>query len=217
MSQYVFFDLDGTLADTDADIRVAWKRAIADQGLEAPDFDAKFVAGPPFDEMTKLLFPSDYSPDLTERLKAGFGAHYDHDGFALTKEYPGVLDTVRTLRARGVRTYILTNKRYAGTLAMARHFGWERVFDGIYSGDMHRNDPIGLLKKPALMRLVMEELGAAASGCVMVGDTHLDFEAAKANGVKSVAVAWGYGKPAELALAEVRVGSAAELLEAIHG
>ena len=44
--KYVFFDLDGTLADTDPDIRRAWKAALVDLKLECPDFDAKFVAGP---------------------------------------------------------------------------------------------------------------------------------------------------------------------------
>ena len=215
--RHFFFDLDGTLADTDADIRIAWKAAIADEGLAAPDFDAKFVAGPPFDEMAKLLFPSDCSAELIERLKAGFASHYDRDGFALTREYPGVREVVRALRAGGDRAYILTNKRHAGTLAMARHFGWEAEFDGIYAGDMHRGDPIGVLKKPALMRLAMDEVGAAAADAVMVGDTRLDFAAARENGVKSVAVGWGYGKPEELALADILVHDAKELKEVLNG
>ena len=59
--KFCFFDLDGTLADTDADIRLAWKKAISDLGLECPDFDARFVSGPPFDEMARTLFPDDFS------------------------------------------------------------------------------------------------------------------------------------------------------------
>ena len=53
--RFCFFDLDGTLADTDPDIRGAWKAALADLGLECPSFDEKFVAGPPIDEMTRIL------------------------------------------------------------------------------------------------------------------------------------------------------------------
>jgi len=215
--RHLFFDLDGTLADTDADIRIAWKAAIADEGLSALDFDEKFVAGPPFDEMARMLFPAEYSDALVEHLKTGFARHYDNDGFARTVEYPGVLDVVRDLRMAGNKVYVVTNKRYAGTLAMARHFGWDAQFDGLYAGDMHRNDPIGVLKKPALMRLVMDEVGAKAADCVMIGDTRLDFLAAKENGVKSVAVTWGYGKPEELALADCQVRNAAELKEVLNG
>ena len=39
MRRFCFFDLDGTLADTDRDIREAWKAALRDLGLDCPDFD----------------------------------------------------------------------------------------------------------------------------------------------------------------------------------
>ena len=62
--RFCFFDLDGTLADTDPDIRRSWKAALADLGLECPDFDEKFVAGPPIDEMTRILFPGIFTASL---------------------------------------------------------------------------------------------------------------------------------------------------------
>ena len=55
----------------------------------------------------------------------------------------------------------------------------------------------------------MRELGADASESVMVGDTKSDFEAARNNGMESVAVAWGYGTPGELAEAD-RIARKAE-------
>ena len=54
--KYYFFDLDGTLADTDGDIRASWKAALADLGVSCPTFDKEFVAGPPLEEMAKKLF-----------------------------------------------------------------------------------------------------------------------------------------------------------------
>lgn len=215
--RHCFFDLDGTLADTDPDIRGSWKAALRDLGLECPDFDEKFVAGPPFDEMARILFPERFTQKLADSIRRLFASHYDHDGFPLTREYPGVLDAVRAIRERGNRVYVITNKRYAGAMAMARHFGWDRVFDGIYAGDMHRDDPkIGVLRKPALLRMVMEARGIAAADAVLVGDTALDFEAAAANGVKSVGVEWGYGKADELKAADVRVASVADMLSVIQ-
>ena len=203
--RHVFFDLDGTLADTDRDIREAWKAAIADEGLACPDFDALFIAGPPFDEMAAILFPGRCTPALVARLKDGFARHYDHDGFPQTREYPGVMDEVRRLKAAGARVYIVTNKRYEGACAMARHFGWDRVFDGIYAGDMYAAS-LGKLRKPALLARLMAELGAEPATSALVGDTALDFEAAKSNGIRSVGVSWGYGKPEDLAQADVVCG-----------
>ena len=200
MKRFVFFDLDGTLADTDPDIRRAWKAAMRDLGLECRDFDAKFVAGPPIDEMTRTLFPGLFTQELADGIRGRFAAHYDGDGFPLTKEYPGVMDEVRRLRADGRTVAIVTNKRFAGATAMARHFGWDGVFDGIFAGDMFAPER---LRKPELLRRVIASYGASPGECALVGDTANDFEAAAENGVFSVGVAWGYGTEAELAQADI--------------
>ena len=212
MTRFWFFDLDGTLADTDFDIRLAWKDSLKDLGLDCPDFDEKFVAGPPIEEMVKTLFPAQYTAALAQDLRTRFGEHYDNDGFPNTKEYPGVLDRVRQIRAAGGRVFIVTNKRLAGAKAMAKKFGWMDVFEGLYTGDMHKDDPaIGKLRKPELLARVMKEVGATPSESVMVGDTGNDFEAARQNGVASVGVTWGYGTAAELATADRRVQTPAEI------
>ena len=199
MRRFVFFDLDGTLADTDPDIRRAWKAALADLGLECPSFDKKFVAGPPIDEMARTLFPDSFTPVLADSIRVRFAAHYDSDGFPETREYPGVIDEVRRLKAEGRIVAIVTNKRYAGATAMARHFGWDRVFDGVFAGDMTPPK----VRKPELLARVMRDFGARPDECALVGDTSNDFEAARANGVFSVGVSWGYGRPEELAAADV--------------
>ena len=207
MTDFAFFDLDGTLADTDADIRGAWKAALADLGLDCPDFDAKFVAGPPFDEMARALFPDRFTPALADALRVRFADHYDRDGFPQTREYPGVLDVVRRLKAEGRTVAIVTNKRFAGATAMARHFGWDGAFDGVFAGDM--TEP--KVRKPELLARVLRGYGAAPAACALVGDTASDFEAAAANGVRSIGVTWGYGRPDELARADATCRTPDEL------
>lgn len=200
--RFWFFDLDGTLADTDGDIRLAWKAALADMRLECPRFDADFVAGPPLEEMAAALLPGIYTPELGAELRARFGAHYDGDGFPLTREYPGVMDRVRALRASGARVFIATNKRHDGAKAMAARFGWMEVFERLYAGDMFMDDPsVGRMRKPELLAFAMRGLGADPAECVMVGDTANDFDAAAANGMASVGVSWGYGGARDLAKA----------------
>jgi len=77
---------------------------------------------------------------------------------------------------------------------------------------MYKDDPsVGVLRKPELLAHVMAEFGAKPEECVMVGDTDSDFEAAKANGIASVAVTWGYGTPEELAMADRIVDAAEEI------
>ena len=197
--RFCFFDLDGTLADTDPDIRGAWKAALADLGLECPSFDEKFVAGPPIDEMTRILFPGPFTQELADAIRIRFALHYDNDGFPETREYPGVMDEVRRLKAEGRVVAIVTNKRFVAATAMARHFGWDRVFDGVFAGDMSTPK----VRKPVLLARVMARYGAAPDDCALVGDTASDFEAAKANGILSIGVAWGYGREDELSAADI--------------
>jgi phosphoglycolate phosphatase len=212
MKRLWFFDLDGTLADTDRDIREAWKATLADLGLDCPGFESGFVAGPPIEDMAKALFPDRYTDALGAAIRKGFGEHYDHDGFVNTVEYPGVLDRVRALKADGATVVVATNKRYVGARLMAQKFGWDDVFDGVYAGDMFKDDPaVGKMAKTALLAFLMRRYGAAPEECVIVGDTKSDFLAAKENGIESVGVTWGYGKPEELALADRLVSTAAEI------
>ena len=214
MRRFWFFDLDGTLADTDRDIREAWKAALRDLGLDCPRFDEVFVAGPPIDEMTRRLFPDRFTPALADDVRRLFASHYDGDGFPNTYEYPGVLAEVRAVAAAGATAAIVTNKRHAGATAMARRFGWNGVFaGGVWSGDMF---PGRKLAKTELLAEVMRRLGAAPGESVMVGDTASDFEAARANGVFSVGVEWGYGRPDELAAADVTVSAPGELRAAVR-
>lgn len=199
--KYWFFDLDGTLADTDRDIREAWKAALVDLKIECPHFDKEFVSGPPIDEMAKQLFPASYTPELSEAIRIGFARHYDNDGYLNTYEYPGIIDVVKKLKARGDHVAIVTNKRYVGALAMAKKFNWGEIFDGIHSGDM--DVTLGLpgavkLRKPELLRRVIDGLGASPKDCTMIGDTKSDFEAAEKCGIASIAVTWGYGTSEEL-------------------
>ena len=227
MRRLWLFDLDGTLADTDRDIREAWKATLADLSLDCPNFERDFVAGPPIEDMARTLLPDAYTDELGALLRRGFGEHYDHDGFPNTYEYPGILDRVRELKASGALVAIATNKRYVGARLMAEKFGWFDVFDGVFAGDMlATGDPAettdilaragltenpGKMKKPALVALVMRLYGTAPESCTLVGDTKSDFIAAKENGIHSVGVAWGYGTPSELALADRVVDSPSQI------
>lgn len=194
MKKYWFFDLDGTLADTDEDIRGAWKASIKDLGLDMSRFKELFWAGPSIDEMTKILYPEIYTEELVSKIRERYSFHYDNDGFPSTQEYPGIIDFIKKLRLSGAKTYIATNKRFAGTLQMVAKFGWGNLFDGVYSGDMYMDDPsIGKMRKPALLKFIMQKESILPSEVVMVGDTENDFEAARENSIESIGVKWGYG------------------------
>lgn len=203
-----FFDLDGTLARTGKDIVDAWKKTIADLGLACPRFDEVFRIGPTLQDMAHELF-DDATPELVSRLTEGFRPNYDASTFPSTEPYPGVQEFLAELKRCGEKIYIATNKRYAPTKLIAEKFGWDRLFDGIWS---HDTFPGEKLTKSELLARIVKERGIDPCTAVMVGDTRGDVEAGKANGMYTVALTWGYGSADELAGADSVVDSLDALL-----
>ena len=193
-----FFDLDGTLARTGEDIIAAWKRSIADLGRTCPRFDEVFTIGPTLEKVVYDLF-DDASPELVAQMVARFRPNYDESGFPNTVPYPGVQERLSELKAAGAKLYIVTNKRHVPTQGIVRKFGWDVLFDGVWSFD---SMPGVKYKKPQLLAHLLQELKIDPADAVMVGDTKGDIDAGKANGMHTVGVTWGYGTREELAGAD---------------
>jgi phosphoglycolate phosphatase len=207
VKKHWFFDLDGTLARTGEDIRLAWRGALSALGRDLSRFDEAFSIGPTLEKLTYELYP-DATPELVAELLERFKPLYDESGFPNTEPYPGIGRLLDSLKAAGAKIYIVTNKRHAPTVRMAAKFGWDRLFDGIWSYDTLE---VKYRKSELLARLVAE-LGVDAGEAAMVGDTKGDIDAGKANAMTSVGVTYGYGTPEELAGADFVFDSADALL-----
>ena len=201
-----FFDLDGTLARTGEDIIAAWKRSIADLGRECPRFDEAFTIGPTLEKVVYDLF-DDASPELVAQMVERFRPNYDESGFPNTVPYPGVPERLAALKADGAKLYIVTNKRHAPTQGIVRKFGWDALFDGVWSFDSF---PGVKYRKPDLIAHLLKDLAIDPADAVMVGDTKGDVDAGRANGLRTVGVTWGYGSREELADAD-------EIVEEVNG
>ena len=194
MRHHWFFDLDGTLARTGEDIIAAWKQSLADLGRECPRFDEVFTIGPTLEKVVYQLF-DDASPELVAQMVARFRPNYDESGFPNTVPYPGVPEWLRSLKAAGAKLCIVTNKRHAPTQGIVRKFGWEALFDGVWSFDSFPGEKY---KKPDLLARLLATHAIDPSDAVMVGDTKGDVDAGRANGLYTVGVTWGYGSREEL-------------------
>lgn len=194
MRHHWFFDLDGTLARTGEDIISAWKKSLADIGRECPHFDEVFSIGPTLEKVVYQLF-DDATPELVAKLIGKFRPNYDESGFPQTVPYPGVPERLSALKASGAKLYIVTNKRDSPTRAIVRKFGWDGLFDGVWSYD---SIPGVKYKKPDLLAYLLKTLKVDPSDAVMVGDTRGDIDAGRANGMRTIGVTWGYGSREEL-------------------
>ena len=185
------FDLDGTLLDSAEDICGAVEQVLAIEGREAPPFEyLKGYIGRHLIDLFLDIFP-DYSPERVDALIVQYRLLYLARGHKLTRMYPGVTEA---LAALGGRKSIATTKGTPTTRAILEQFGLISYFDHVQGTD-------GFPCKPApdVILNALAALGASPRECLMVGDSAADMEAGRRAGVRTCAVRYGYGKPADLA------------------
>lgn len=213
MRRHWFFDFDGTLCDTETDIKSAWRAALRNLGRDCPHFDRVYRTGPTLDQVVYMLF-DDATPELVDAVKAQFRTCYDAGGFPATRPYPWVPGWIADLKRRGCHVYVATNKRWNPTRLLMAKLGWDELFDGYYSFDMfvdparspRRGDPTKAdamvpqraLSKAELLAEVMRQRGIDPADAVMVGDTKGDVTSGAAAGMYTIGCTWGYGTREEL-------------------
>ena len=194
MRKHWFFDFDGTLCDTEADIKYAWRAALRNLGRDCPHFDRVYRTGPTLDQVVYMLF-DDATPELVNAVKAQFRTCYDAGGFPATHPYPWVPAWLADLKRQNCCIYVATNKRWNPTHILMEKLGWDSLFDGYYSFDMF---PERALSKAELLTEVMRQRGIGPADAVMVGDTKGDVVSGAAAGMYTIGCTWGYGTREEM-------------------
>lgn len=185
----VIFDLDGTLIDSAASILASLRAAVNDAGYTPMvPWDVALI-GPPLLQTLSIVTGITDQAQLRP-LAAAFKAHYDGGGCRLAEPCHGVPEILRGLDG-AARLHLATNKRGVPTRLILDGLGWTSSFRSIYSQD--RVTP-GYADKGAMLKHQLQEQAIDASGAVYVGDTREDGVAAAANGLRFIAVDWGYGR-----------------------
>ena len=187
--QAVLFDLDGTLADTAADLAAALNRIRVDRKL-AP--------------LAVVELRPHASDGTRGMLDAGLGIGRDHPEFPALKDafldyyeselcersrlFPGAEGVLRGIERRGLRWGIVTNKAARFTLPLLERLNLARRAAIIVCGDTTpkpKPHPAPLLHAAAALDL-------EASACVYVGDAERDVLAARAARMASLVARYGY-------------------------
>jgi len=203
----LLFDLDGTLTDNYAGISASIRHALARLAAPAPD-DAQmrqFVGPPLRATFAQLLATED--PEAVERAIGHYRERFAAVGWRENVAYPGIEEALARLRAAGARLFVCTAKPRIFAERIVGHFRFDAHFAAVYGADLDgRYDD-----KAHLLAHLLEREGIAREDAVMIGDSDNDLRAARANGVRSVGVLWGYGTATELADADAIVATPAEL------
>lgn len=185
MLKAALFDFDGTLVDTTDLIYQSMRHAAGEVlGCEFSREILMANVGQPLPRQMELL-----SAEHAEALLDSYRLHNEENHDALIKEFPGVEDSLARLHAEGVRVGVVTSKRrFSVDMALKTFPGLGEVVDAWVTMEdttEHKPRPEPLLKGLELLGNVPREEAA------YVGDSPFDVAAAKATGVRSVAVSWG--------------------------
>jgi len=184
------FDLDGTLVDTAPDINAAMNAALRRAGLApvSEGLTRHWVGHGGRVLMQQALDHQRQPHDALERLLEDFIAHYEAHIADHSRLYPGVRETLETLRTQGARLAVVTNKMTRLTVPLLDALGITTLFHSIVCGDTApRPKPAA---DPALF--ACQALALDIGDVLFVGDSETDVGCARAAGCDVVCVPDGY-------------------------
>jgi HAD superfamily hydrolase (TIGR01509 family) len=189
----VLFDWDGTLVDSKAAIQASYREATTEVlGRPYPSTEEEWVIVRPMRAQESFGMMSD-DPAVVERLIERYGVAYRKNSEALGQAFPGTREVLEGLRARGLKTGVVTSKARSRMESDARSFGLEGLFDVLVTGDESAE------RKPHPGPIIdaLQILGIEGSEVVYVGDGPQDVLAARGAGTLAVSCSYGLHGPEE--------------------
>lgn len=191
MTLTVVFDLDGTLADTSGDMIAAANACFQQMGAgdmldHSTDQGTALRGGR---AMLRLGFSRLGAVDEAEvdRWYAPLLTAYAEALDIHTTLYPGTMEAVERIRARGGLVAICTNKPEALAERLMRSLGVRGAFGALVGADT-----LAVRKPdPSPLRTAITWAGGLPERGVLVGDTITDRETARAAGLPSILVTFG--------------------------
>lgn len=183
----LIFDLDGTLIDSKKGVLISLEYVLNKNKVKRKCALSAELIGPPLYELlTSVVGQADHNIyELVEQ----FVCHYDSEGYLETLYFDGVFELLEAVKKKGFRLFIATNKRQVPTEKIVKLFGWNSLFEGVYSID----SIFGVENKSDLLVYIVNNYDLSAESTIYIGDTEADRSTAADVGVKYLMVSWGYG------------------------
>lgn len=212
MKNYLLFDLDGTLTDPKEGICTCVQYALASFGIEEPDIDklTPFI-GPPLKDSFMQFY--DMDEQQAESAVAKYRERFQDQGIFENRLYEGIPKMLETLNSKGMFLAVASSKPTVFVERILEHFEIKKYFKVIVGSEL---DGTRTKKEEVVdeaLRQLFGDKPVEKEKVYMIGDRRFDVEGARAIGVDSVGVTYGYGDMEELreAKADYIVRSVEEL------
>ena len=188
----LLFDLDGTLADTLADLAKAMNWALEQLGCPPHPLDKyRHMVGDGARQLCARALPANRQDLLDDALRLMRG-RYAETWHNETRLYPGISELIPAL-AR-YKLAVLSNKPDVFTKQVVEHYFQPNPFHAVRGqlpGVPLKPDPTAALE-------IARQLGVPAGDWLYLGDTNTDMRTARAAGMFPVGVLWGFRDREEL-------------------
>ncbi|QSX78621.1 HAD hydrolase-like protein [Agrilutibacter solisilvae] len=188
----IFFDMDGTLIDSEVGITRCVAHALTQMGLQVPGAD----------ELRAWIGPSlrtSFAPLLRDEAKVEeavlhYRDRFETHGWAEHRIYDGIGAAIEALHAAGHRLAVVTAKNEPHARRIAEHLPFGHRFVDVVGATVDGSRS----HKPELIAEALRRLDVAPADCWMIGDRRMDIEGALHHGMRNVGVLWGFGGADEL-------------------
>ena len=195
-TRLVIFDLDGTLLNTIGDLAEAANEMLRSRDLPQHDYATycTFVGNGIMRLVERALPEELRTPEEVASARADFLAYYIEHIDCKTRPYAGIPELLAELQERGVRLAVASNKFQAGTEKLIRSYFPEIRFEVVFG----QRPEVPLKPDPAVVEEILTLTGVKREEVLYVGDSGVDMLTARAAGVRSVGVSWGFRAREEL-------------------
>lgn len=190
----ILFDLDGTLTDSSPGIKNSIIYALKKYSIAVNDMSEldKFL-GPPLHESFKEFYGFDDEKSMEATLF--YREYFSTKGIFENEVYNGITELLKKLSKNGKKLIVATSKPQPFTDKIMEHFELSKYFEFIAGSNMDGTRS----KKADVIEFALNECRISdRSSVVMVGDRKQDIIGAKAVGIDSIGVEYGYGSYDEL-------------------
>lgn len=212
MKKYLLFDLDGTLTDPGVGITTCVQYALKSFGIEEPDLGKleRFI-GPLLRDSFMEFYG--FSAEQAEEAVAKYRERFQDTGIFENEVYAGIPQMLKNLQSKGLFLAVASSKPQVFVERILEHFDLRKYFSVVVGSELDGSrESKDEIVQEALNRLFAYK-PIQRGQVYMIGDRRFDVEGARALGIESVGVAYGYGSMEELkeAKADYIVRSVEEL------
>ena len=213
------FDLDGTLLNTISDLGTACNHALAAFGFPLHSLDEyPHLVGNGVNRLIERALPAGHKDEATVlSLREVFVPYYDTHNCVHTQPYKGIPELLRTLKQRGFRLAVASNKYQAATAQLVEHF-FPDTFDVVFG----ERPNVPRKPDPQIVRDILTRLSTINSQpstslntkpstlnfsqhstlntqlIIYIGDSLVDVQTARNAGLPVIACTWGFCSEKEL-------------------